>query len=94
LFADEQNGFRSKRSCEDHLFVLSSIIRQRKASKLQTFVAFVDMEKAFDRVDRDLLLFKLLSLGIDEKLYRSLQSMYMDCEAAVNVNGYVTSFFI
>ena len=53
LYADEQNGFRVGRSCEEHVFTLSSIIRNRKSQHLSTFVAFVDMEKAFDRVNRD-----------------------------------------
>ncbi len=52
LFTDEQNGFRCKRSCEDHVFVLSFIIRQRKAKRLSTYIAFIDMEKAFDCVDK------------------------------------------
>ena len=51
IVADEQNGFRKHRSCLDHIFSLTSIIRCRKAQKKPTFVAFVDMEKAFDRVD-------------------------------------------
>ncbi len=46
LFASEQNRFRGKRSCEDHVFVLSSIIRHRKAKTLPTYIAFIDMEKA------------------------------------------------
>ena len=29
IFPDEQNGFRSGRSCEDHIFSLSSIIKNR-----------------------------------------------------------------
>ncbi len=55
LFAYEQNGLHGKRSCEDHVFVLSSISRQRKAKRLPTYIAFIDMEKAFDCVDRNLL---------------------------------------
>jgi hypothetical protein len=62
LYADEQNGFRGGRSCDDHCFVLSTIIRQRKAMNISTFVGFVDLKKAFDCVDRQLLLYKLLVL--------------------------------
>ena len=29
MLSDEQNGFRAKRSCEDHVFTLSSIIRNK-----------------------------------------------------------------
>ncbi len=33
------------------------------------------MEKAFDCVDRNLLLYKLVSLGVDEKMYNCLKSI-------------------
>ena len=36
------------------------------------------MEKAFDRVNRDLLLLRLLEYGIDGKLYNSIKKMYDD----------------
>ena len=40
------------------------------------FCAFVDMEKCFDRIDRDLLLYKLLEFNIDGKLYWCIKSFY------------------
>ena len=93
IYVDEQNGFRKGRSCLDHIFALTSIIRGRRALKKSTFVAYVDMEKAFDRVDRELLFYKVLSVGIGGKMYRCLQSIYDSCQCAVNVNGYITSMF-
>ncbi len=83
LFADEQKGFRGKRSCEGHVSVLSSIIRQRKAQRLPTYFAIIDMEKAFDCVDRNLLIYKLLSLGVGGKMYNCLKSIYSNCKAGV-----------
>lgn len=65
LLVDEQNGFRRERSCADHVFTLNSIIQNRK----ETFVAFIDLQKAFDKVDRDLLKFSLLHNGIDGDSY-------------------------
>ena len=93
LYAEEQNGFRACRSCLDHIFSLTSIIRGRKAQKKPTFVAYVDMEKAFDRVDRELLFYKLISQGIGGKIYKCLQNLYHDSRSAVDVNGFVTPFF-
>ena len=93
LYADEQNGFRKNRSCEDHLFSLSSIIRNRKREKLPTFVAFVDFEKAFDRVDRNLLFYKLKFMGFDGKILNMIKTIYSDCKSCVNVNGYLTGNF-
>ena len=93
LYADEQNGFRRNRSCIDHIFALTSIIRSRKSQRKSTFVAYIDMEKAFDRVDRHLMLYKLLSLGIGGNMYKCLSSIYNSCQAAVNINGHITSWF-
>ena len=66
---DEQNGFRSGRSCQDHIFVLDSIIRNRLAEDMPTFTAFIDLQKGFDCVNRDLLLNKILANGIDSKVF-------------------------
>jgi hypothetical protein len=93
IYSDEQNGFRKDRSCEDHLFTLSSIIRNRKHERLPTYVAFVDFEKAFDRVDRNMLFFKLKSMGFDGKIRRMIKSIYSGCMSTVNVNGYLTENF-
>ena len=52
VIADEQNGFRPNRSCEDHIFTLNSILW----NKPSVFAMFIDLKKAFDFIDRDLLL--------------------------------------
>ena len=93
LYANEQNGFRRNRSCEDHLFTLTSIIRNRKKEKLSTYVAFVDFEKAFDRVNRNLLFYKLKTMGIGGKVLSMIQTIYSDCKSCINVNGYLTEEF-
>lgn len=93
LLHDEQNGFRRSRSCEDHCFVLSSIIRNRKANNLSTFVGLIDFKKAFDCVDRTLLMYKLLRLGVGGKFYKNLKNIYSQCETAINLNGYISNFF-
>ena len=76
ILEDEQNGFRAARSCIDHIFVLCTIIRNRKETGKQTFLCFIDFTKAFDSVDRSLLLHKLSKLGIIGKMYRSISAMF------------------
>ena len=93
LYADEQNGFRKDRSCADHLFSLTSIIRNRKRDRLSTYVAFIDFEKAFDRVDRNLLFYKLNSMGLGGKMLNMIKNIYSNCESCVNLNGYLTNTF-
>ncbi len=55
IHEDEQNGFRKHRSCEDHIFVLTTIIKNTMSDGRDTFCAFIDMQKAFDWIDHDLL---------------------------------------
>ena len=85
----EQNGFRSGRSCEDHVFTLNSIIRNNES----LFASFIDLKKAFDFVDRDMLLYKLLLYKIDGKMYESIKSIYANTSACVTINGKSTSWF-
>ena len=59
LIVGEQNGFRPKRSCEEHIFTISPLIKTRNSLKESTFVTFIDFEKAFDKVDRRRMLLKL-----------------------------------
>ncbi len=69
LYAEEHKGFRQGRSCSEHLFVLTTIIRNRKLQGKSTFTAFLDAEITFDRVDRELSLNKLLNIGIKGHTY-------------------------
>ena len=59
ILVDEQNGFRASRSCIDHIYALCTVLRNRKQMGLETFLSFIDFQKAFDSVDRNLLLYKL-----------------------------------
>ena len=70
--SDEQNGFRKNRSCLDHLFSLTAIIRYRKLTGYPTYTCFVDFSKAFDSVSRNCLFHKLLVLGLCGKFYKAL----------------------
>jgi hypothetical protein len=89
LLADEQNGFRRGRSCEDHIFTLNSLARNQ--DNLHT--AFIDLRKAFDFVDRDMLFYKLLLNGIDGKVYNAVKSMYKHTISCIRINNNVTSWF-
>ena len=50
--SDYQGGFRSDRSTVDQVFILNEIMMSRKESDTATFMMFVDIAKAYDRVWR------------------------------------------
>ena len=93
ILSDEQNGFRNMRSCIDHLYVLITILKQRKLKKKETFVCFIDFQRAFDSVTHDLLVYKLLKNGIDGKFLKILKNSYSNMYSAIRLNGYYTEWF-
>ncbi len=93
LYAEEKNWFRQGRSCSEHLFVLTTIIRNGKLQGKSTFTALRDAEKAFDRADRELLLFKLLNLGIKGHICENIKAIYKEAICCINVNNMLTDWF-
>ncbi len=56
-------------------------------------MAYVDLEKAFDRIDRTLLYYKLRSLGFGGQMYDPIKSLYSSYYTSVNVNVFFTDSF-
>ena len=93
IYVDEQNGFRKGRSCEEHIFTLTSILRNRICTKKSTFVAYIDAEKAFDKINRTLLLYKIRKIGVSGLLYNAIQTIYASSNSYVEFNDLYTSNF-
>ena len=90
VIVDEQNGFRSDRSCVDHLTALNLIIQTRKEKRKATFAAFIDFSKAFDRINRDYLWNKLGVIGLDDHMVAVLRSLYQNVTCCVRLRGGIT----
>ena len=61
----------------DNLFILHSLVDiycNKNGKKLYT--AFIDFEKAYDKVSRNLMLKKLHRFGIRGKIFNVIESMY------------------
>ena len=52
---EEQAGFRQDRSCTDHIATLRIIIEQSLEWQSPLYSVFVDFQKAFDSVDRNVI---------------------------------------
>ena len=48
---EEQHGFRANRSTTDLIFTLRTIIEKSWEYNRPPYIAFIDLQKAFDRVD-------------------------------------------
>ena len=55
LIDDEQGGFREGRWCVDQIFTLKEIGEKPRKKKSRIYVGFIEIQKAYDRVDREAL---------------------------------------
>ena len=94
IIVDEQNGFRKGRSCSDHIFTLTSTIKYYLNRNKSLYCTFVDLEKAFDWIERDLLYLKLLLTGIEGKIYNAIKCLYTDTTNCLRLNGQKTDWFM
>ena len=86
ILLEEQNGFRTTRSCQDHISSLYFLIENRKLNNLDTYTCFVDFKKAFDSIPRELLC-KLTKIGIRGKLLTSLKALYTNLYSSVKIKN-------
>lgn len=89
-----QFGFRPNRSTTDCVFILQSIIEDTLAKKQDLLCAFVDFQKAFDKVNRDLLYYKLWSIGASTKIIKLVKCMYSSVEICVKHDHNVSETFM
>ncbi|UYV60309.1 hypothetical protein LAZ67_1000800 [Cordylochernes scorpioides] len=88
-----QAGFRSTHSCQDHIFILTSVIqlaRRKKRGKCYSF--FINLKKAFDTVPHALLWAKLVKIGLNHRFVNLIKCYYEDMTAAVCWNNSITEF--
>ena len=92
---DAQAGFRKGRSTIDHIFTLHAAIEKHLLKNTKLYVAFVDFQKAYDRVNRNVLWNVLFKTGIQGKMLKMLRAMYSTVQACVmcnTKNGYSDYF--
>ncbi|WP_435362532.1 reverse transcriptase domain-containing protein, partial [Klebsiella pneumoniae] len=53
LVGEEQGGFRKGKGCVDQIFVMRNIVEKHLERGKKVYAAFMDLEKAYDRVDRE-----------------------------------------
>ena len=76
MLGDIQGDFRMGRRAEDNLFMLERMIEMAKVRKDSLFVAFNDMEEAYDRVNRKKLFEVVRGYGVQEILVYVIERIY------------------
>ena len=82
-----QNGFRKNKNTQEQLFRLQNTIRNALNNKFSVITVFLDIEKAYDMLWKDGLLFKLLNqMKISGRMYNWIQDFLRNRKFQVRIN--------
>ena len=62
----------------DVIFIMRQVQEKHQAKKKMLYYAFVDLEKAFDRVPKEVVRWALRKLGMDEWIIRTGMALYTE----------------
>ena len=83
---DIQFGFRPGRGTTDAIFIVRQLQEKYLGKKRELWMAFLDLEKAFDRVPRKVVWWALRQMDVDGWLINAEKSMYKNEKTSLKVN--------
>ena len=91
--SEEQGGFRKGRGCVDQIFTVKMLTEKYLMKGKKLYAAFMDLEKAYDRVDWKSLWDVLKIYGVGGQLLQGIKSFYQGANACVKINGELSESF-
>ena len=81
-----QCGFKKDHRTEDNVFILKTMHEKYvKIKKQKVFLAFVDFSKFFDKINRHMMLYKLLKYNITGRVYNIIKSVYSNTGYSIRI---------
>jgi hypothetical protein len=81
-----QRGFMPGRSTIDAIFTIRTLIERHLEKAKDIWTAFVDLEKAYDRVPRELIWWALRRQGVSESLINAVRTLYRGSVSTVKID--------
>ena len=91
--SENQFGFMPGRSTTEAIHLLSQLIERFRERKRNLHMVFIDLEKAYDKVPREVLWWTLMKKGVPIKFIDITEDMYNGVVANVRTCGGKTSDF-
>ena len=93
IIRPEQFGFRNKEECISLYISVREICQRRQIKGKFTYLAFLDLKKAYDSVPIFNILTKLYKIGIRGNCFRFLKNLYLTSKARAFFNGRLSEEF-
>lgn len=93
ILLPEQFGFRKGHSTTHQLVRVMNTIKSNRAVSKSTAMALLDVEKAFDNVWHDGLVYKLCHFNFPPHLIKIIRSYLQQRSFKVSLNGYLSNAF-
>ena len=84
---------KGNRCSDAHIIIHNLIMKYCHKYNKKIYSCFIDLSKAFDKIPRDILLFKLRDVGITGKIYNIIRNIYSGDEACLKIDGKVNKSF-
>ena len=91
--AENQFGFMPGRSTTEAIYLLRGLMEKYRSKGRDLHMVFIDLEKAYDRVPRDVLWKALEKKGVRVAYIKAIQDMYEGVTTNVRTPGRVTKDF-
>ena len=89
-----QGGFKKGVRTGDNVFAFLTLLERQRANNDPLYTCAIDFSKAYDRVDRSILLSKLSAAGVGSHFYELMVKKFGCIEYAIKSNGYIGMDFI
>ena len=90
---EQQSGFRPARGCNDAIFCLRALLESAAERHTRVCIAFVDLSKAYDSVDRSLMFQVLEKRGMPTQLIDMLRCLHANTETCVRTSAGDSDWF-
>ena len=87
IYPESQCGFRAERSTIDMILSLRQLQEKCRQQHMPLYIAFINLTKAFDLVNRDGLFRVLPKIGCTPKLQSMIEFFHTDTKGTVQFNG-------
>ena len=90
---ETQNGIIGSRETVDLLFCLRTLCSQCRKFHQPLHIAFIDLVKSYDKIDRDVLWLLLSRRGVPSNLINVIKGLHVGAQARVREAGQFSEAF-